>query len=106
MDAGAEVLRASLRKGASRPQRLTPGKVHKLVLDTLITANTFHKGDRVRVALCASWFPGMSRNLQSGESELTSQAMRPAHITIHHSEKYPSRIILPVLPQERPPSPH
>ena len=38
------------------------------------------------------------RNPQTGESETKSAAMRPAAISIHHDARYPSRIVLPVLP--------
>jgi len=104
MDSGAEVLRASLRGLAHgqpdhRKLLLNPGQVYRLDLDTLLTANTFHTGDRIRVVLCASWFPGMSRNLQTGENEAVSAAMRPAHITVHHDAAHPSRLIMPILPE-------
>jgi uncharacterized protein len=102
MDSGAEVLRASQRDmvhGQGRARHLLePGQVYRLDLDSLLTANTFHKGDRIRVVLCASWYPGMSRNLQTGKDEAFSSVMRPAVITIHHDAAHPSRLILPVLP--------
>ncbi|MBA4357098.1 MAG: hypothetical protein C0405_05150 [Desulfovibrio sp.] len=98
MDAGAEVRRASLRGQARQRSLLEPGRVYRLDLDTLLTANTFHKGDRIRVVLCASWFPGMSRNLQTGASEAVSATTRPARVTVHHDAAHPSRLILPVLP--------
>lgn len=98
MDSGAEVLRASLRGQDRLSKPLKPGQVYRLDLDSLLTANTFHKGDRIRVVLCASWFPGMSRNLQTGESEAVSATMRPARVTVHHDAAHPSRLILPLLP--------
>ncbi|PKN07426.1 MAG: hypothetical protein CVU73_11695 [Deltaproteobacteria bacterium HGW-Deltaproteobacteria-8] len=104
MDSGAEVLRASERgvlQGQTRArQLLEPGQVYRLDLDSLLTANTFHKGDRIRVVLCASWFPGMSRNLQTGKDEAFSGVTRPAVITIHHDAEHPSRLILPLLPAQ------
>jgi uncharacterized protein len=106
MDSGAEVLRASQRNalhGRGRARRLLePGQVYRLDLNSLLTANTFHQGDRIRVVLCASWFPGMARNLQTGESEAVSAVTRPARITVHHDAAHPSRLILPVLPQAPP----
>jgi len=109
MDSGAEVLRASLRRvlrGKGRKkQLLEPGQIYRLDLDSLLTANTFHPGDRIRVVLCASWFPGMARNLQTGEDEAVSALMRPARITVHHDAEHPSRLLLPVLPQAVPTRP-
>jgi len=106
MDSGAEVLRASLRPGAQGGQSgaprtkalLEPGRVYRLDLDSLLTANTFRKGESIRVVLCASWFPGLSRNLQTGESETVSAVTRAATITVHHNAAHQSRLILPVLP--------
>ncbi len=114
MDPGAAVLRASLRDmerdlaegRQAAPQLLEPGKIYRLDIDTLLTANTFHKGDRIRAIVCASWFPGLTRNLQTGQSEATSSAMRKARITLHHDAEHASRIVLPVLanePQAAPP---
>ncbi|MDO9630980.1 MAG: hypothetical protein Q7I92_03650, partial [Humidesulfovibrio sp.] len=57
-------------------------------------------GDRIRVVLCASWFPGISRNLQTGKDEAFSGVTRPAVITIHHDAEHPSRLILPLLPAQ------
>jgi putative CocE/NonD family hydrolase len=102
MDSGAEVIRASLRdaipgrRGAKH--LLEPGRIYRLDLNSLLTANTFHKGDRIRVVLCASWYPGMARNLQTGKDEATSNVTRKAVITVHHDAEHPSRLILPVLP--------
>lgn len=101
MDSGAEVIRASLREATLRQRNakrlLEPGRIYRLNLDNLLTANTFRKGDRIRVVLCASWYPGMARNLQTGKDETTSSAVRKAVITIHHDAEHPSRLILPVL---------
>lgn len=107
MDTGAEVLRASLR-GPQRgpesdphagphaePRPLTPGQAVRLDLDSLLTANAFAPGHRIRVVLCASWHPGLARNLQTGESEATHSATRPARITLLHGPKHPSRLVLP-----------
>jgi predicted acyl esterase len=45
-----------------------------------------------------AFFPYFSRNPQTGGLETTLATMRPARITIHHDTKYPSRLILPVVP--------
>lgn len=105
MDPGAAVLRASLRNmerhltegKAATPQLLEPGQVYRLDIDTLVTANTFRKGHRIRVIVCASWFPGLTRNLQTGRSEATTSALRTARITLHHDAEHPSRLVLPAL---------
>ena len=42
--------------------------------------------------------PHFSLNPQTGESERTSAALRPARITIRHDATHASRLILPVVP--------
>jgi putative CocE/NonD family hydrolase len=97
MSPGADSLRASYRDIANGRQMLTPGAVHELMLDGLLTANQFAAGHRIQLQISASFAPHLSRNLQTGESEMTSAVSRPAEITIHHSGDYRSRLVLPVL---------
>ena len=62
-----------------------------------MTGNTFRKGHRLRLVVCGSFFPHFSRNLQTGELETVSAVSRPARIHVHHSARYPSRLVLPVV---------
>jgi predicted acyl esterase len=64
----------------------------------LRTGNLFEKGHRVRLVLCGSFMPHFSRNLQTGLSEAASAATRVARLTIHHDAGYPSRVVLPIVP--------
>ncbi len=102
MNARAEVQRLSMR--GNGPQPLEPGRVHPVAIGTLLTANTFLAGHRIRVLVCASWFPALSRNLQTGESEATSSATRPATLTIHCGPDRQSRVLLPVVGEGPEPS--
>lgn len=104
MNARAEVLRLSHRDGqrdghcdGRAPQPLEPGRVYAVALDTLLTANTFLAGHRIRVLVCASWFPALSRNLQTGASEVFTSAARPARITVHCGPGRASRVVLPTV---------
>ena len=80
---------------------LAPGEVVKLTLDRMRNGNTFMKGHRLRLCIAASWHPIYSRNLQTGELESESSVTQPATITIHHSARHPSRLLLPVIPRKR-----
>jgi putative CocE/NonD family hydrolase len=100
MSPGLDVIRASYRDTTAR-SLLTPGRVYALRLSNLLTANTFKKGHRIRVYLSTTFFPHYSRNLHTGELETTSARMRTARMTVHHDARYPSMIILPVLPRRR-----
>jgi uncharacterized protein len=97
---GTDVLRASEREGGSSRKLVAPGEIVALRLPNLRTGNLFARGHRVRVVLCGSFMPAFSRNLQTGESESSSKAMRKATIRIHHDAGHASRIILPVVPDE------
>jgi putative CocE/NonD family hydrolase len=93
MSPGLDVRRASYRDGGPERKLLAAGERVTLRFDDLITGNLFRKGHRLRALLCGSFFPGFSRNLQTGELEMTSSAMRKARITIHGG-----RLVLPVVP--------
>lgn len=108
MSPGLDVLRASYRNAALEHHRtgaaggkrelLQPGRVYKLVLPNLMTSNVFKKFHRIRVQISATFFPGFSRNLHTGELETVSGKMRTATIRIHHDKEHASRILVPVIP--------
>jgi putative CocE/NonD family hydrolase len=93
---GAEVLRASYRDIDNGRQLLNPGQVYELTLDQLMFANTFKAGHRIRAQISASFAPHLSRNLQTGESEVYSSVSREAQITIHHGGDTPTALLLPI----------
>jgi putative CocE/NonD family hydrolase len=96
MGPGNDVIRASYREPAAGRQPLEPGRVYELRLPNLMTANRFGKGHRIRVQISASFDPHLSRNLQTGESEVDSAESRAAEIRIHHGAGHESRVLLPV----------
>ena len=97
---GAEVLRASYRDITRGRQPLEPGTVYELRLDGLMTANSFKAGHRLRAQVSASFAPHLSRNLQTGESEVESSESQVAEITIYHDAEYQSALLLPMLDQK------
>ena len=101
MSPGMEALRVSYRDRLPERKLLKQGEVVKLTLDNMMTGNTFLKGHRIRVCIMSSWYPIYSRNLQTGKLESVSAETRKAAINIHCGIKYPSRVILPVIPREQ-----
>jgi putative CocE/NonD family hydrolase len=97
MSPGLDVVRASYRGGGPRRQLLRPGRVYELRFENLMTGNTFCEGHRLRLVVCGAFFPHFSRNLQTGALEMVSAASRPDRIHLHHSGRYPSRLVLPVV---------
>jgi putative CocE/NonD family hydrolase len=98
MSPGLDVLRASYRNASLKPALLTPGQVYLLTLDRMLTSNVFRAGHRIRVQISAAFSPHFSRNLQTGESEITSSRTQLGHIRIYHDAEHSSRIVLPVIP--------
>jgi putative CocE/NonD family hydrolase len=99
MSPGLDILRASYRNESLQPDFLVPEKITRLYLNRMLTSNTFLAGHKIRVQISGAFFPHFSRNLQTGRSEITSSEMSPCTVRVHHSENYPSRIVLPVIPR-------
>ena len=97
MSPGNDVLRASYRNPGTGREPLEPGRIYELRLPKLMTSIRFAKGHRIRAQISASFAPHLSRNLQTGESEVVSSAARTAAITIHHGADHASRLQLPIL---------
>jgi len=97
MSPGADVQRMSLRGNGTKTQLLTPGKIYEVEIDGLLTANQFAAGHRIRIQVSASFAPHLSRNLQTGQSEVSSSTSAVANITVHHSDEFASSLVLPVV---------
>jgi hypothetical protein len=90
-------VRASYRDKAKGQQLLRPGQIYELDVGGAVTSNLFKQGHRMRVQLSGAFFPDFSRNLQSGESEITSSKMQKATLRIHHDAAHASRVVLPIV---------
>jgi uncharacterized protein len=99
MSPGLDVLRASYRNEKLQPEFLEPDNITKLTLDRVLTSNTFLAGHRIRVQISGAFFPHFSRNLQTGDSEITTARAQIDHIRIYHDAAHASRINLPVVPR-------
>jgi hypothetical protein len=65
------------------------------------TANLFRKGHQIRVEISSSYFPYYLRNLNSGADNVGLVSVSEAKVatqTLRHGPKYPSHILLPVIP--------
>jgi uncharacterized protein len=98
MSPGLDVLRLSYRDGKPERTLLERGRIYRVHLGDLFTANTFKRGHRIRVVVTPSFVPDFSANLHTGELETASAEARTARITIYHDDLRPFRLILPVLP--------
>jgi hypothetical protein len=96
MSTGLDVIRASYRNRKPAQELLAKNTVYRLDLNTLMTANRFLRGHRIRVAIMTAFAPNMSRNLHTGLLETVSDKRETARITVHTGGDYLSRLVLPV----------
>ena len=98
LNIGDGILRARFRESLKTEKLMAPGTVYKMAIRLYPTSNVFKKGHRIRVDISSSNFPRFDVNPNTGEPLNRHRRVQTAMNTIHHSERYPSRIILPVVP--------
>ena len=72
---------------------LEPGRIYEYEIDLWATSYLFRKGHRLRVEISSSNFDHYARNLNNGESVGFSDRIVKAKQTVHHSSRYPSRLV-------------
>ena len=77
---------------------LEPNEVAEYRIRMYPTANVFRRGHRLRVDVSSSSFPRFSRNLNTGDDVATATRTAVARQTVLHSDRYPSHVVLPVVP--------
>jgi uncharacterized protein len=83
-------------------QPVIPGEINEYTIEILATANLFKKGHRICVDVTCMDVP-------TGTAFFTNVEYIPYHICsskttlhkIYHNEKYPSHLLLPVIPMEK-----
>jgi predicted acyl esterase len=87
------------RDGLEQEKPAIPGKCYQLKIELASTAISILPGHQLRVEITSSCLPRYVRNLNSGKNPLieTEADAVTARQKIHHSEKMPSKIILPIL---------
>jgi putative CocE/NonD family hydrolase len=93
------IMRARYRTSRMIPTWLTPGQVHELTIDLWATSHVFLPGHSLRLEIASSNFPRFDRNLNTGEDQATGSRWQTAEQTIFHDQRYPSHILLPVIPR-------
>ncbi len=95
------MLRARYRDSecGDRQELLEPSEVAEYRIRCYPTANVFRRGHRLRLDVTSSSFPRFSRNLNTGEDVATGTRMEVARQTVLHTDRYPSHVVLPVVPR-------
>ena len=92
------IVRARYRHGYDKPELLTPGQVEKFEIFLPNIGYTFAKGHRIRFTVTSSSKNVAFPNLNTGGDPYEDAEPVIARQTIYHDERYPSRVMLPVLP--------
>jgi uncharacterized protein len=94
------IIRARYRSSneGGSTELLEPGEVAEYRIRLYPTAITFLAGHRVRLDVTSSSFPRFSRNLDTGEDVGTGTRMEVARLTVLHTDRDPSHVLLPVVP--------
>ena len=90
------ILRARYREGYDKEVFMEQNGVYKLTIDLHDTSNLFAAGHRIRLEVSSSNFPRFVRNLNTGGNNYDENQWIVAENTVHHSEQYPSHLVLPV----------
>ncbi|MEM9822426.1 MAG: CocE/NonD family hydrolase [Bacteroidota bacterium] len=91
------IQRARYREGYDKEVFMEEGKVYELKLSPMATSNYFKKGHRIRIEVSSSNFPRFTRNLNTGGNNFDEKKGITANNQIHHSNRYPSQIKLPII---------
>lgn len=91
------IQRVRYREGYDKEVFMEKDKVYEVKLSALSTSNFFPKGHQIRIEVSSSNFPRFDRNLNTGGNNYDEKVGVVAKNKVHHSSKYPSRIILPMI---------
>lgn len=91
------IQRVRYREGYDKEVFMEDGNVYEVNLTPMSTSNFFKKGHRIRIEISSSNFPRFDRNLNTGGNNYDESEGVTATNSIHHSKKYPSQIVLPIV---------
>ena len=97
----AGILRARYREGLDKKVWMKPGEVYRIKIWLQATCNYFAPGHRIRIDITSSSFPRFDRNMNTGGNNYDEVEGIVAKNTVHHTQQYPSHIILPVIGPEK-----
>ncbi len=95
------IIRARFRESPEHPTPIEPNRVYEYRILVGSTANVFKAGHRIRLEISSSNFPTFDRNSNSGKrlAEAGPADWFVATQTVFHDDRYPSHIVLPIVPR-------
>lgn len=94
------IVRAKYRKGFEHPELLVPGQVEKYDIFMQNIAHTFAAGHRIRFSITSSSKFVSFPNTNTGNNPYEDTESISVQQTVYHNLKYPSRVKLPVIPND------
>ncbi|MFC7392313.1 CocE/NonD family hydrolase [Scopulibacillus cellulosilyticus] len=94
------IIRARYRNGFI-PEADLDGEVVEYEIDLWSTSNVFLPGHSIRIEVSSSNFPRFDINPNTGRTMKDSTEVKIAKQAIYHNEKYPSHVILPIIPAKK-----
>ena len=91
------IMRLRYREGMSQPKLLTPGEIFPVSFQLYPTSNLFDRGHRIQLLISGSSFPRFDVNPNTGEPIGRHTTKQIAQVSLHHSAKHPSKLLLPVM---------
>jgi putative CocE/NonD family hydrolase len=100
INVGEGILRARYRESLERPTPIVPGRVYEYRIRIGSTAQVFRAGHRLRVEIASSNFPAFDRHTNSLRPIVDAGPAdwAVATQTVFHDARYPSHVVLPVVP--------
>lgn len=100
------IIRARYRDGCDEPRFIEPHAVVDYCINLGNIAHTFQPGHRVRIDISSSNFPAYDRNPGNRLDPATArwEDFQMTDQSVFHGRSYPSRVVLPVLPDGHVPS--
>jgi len=93
------IMRVRFRESLSAPTLITPEQVYAYDIDLWATSHVFKAGHRMRLEVSSSNFPHFDRNPNTGHEFGVDAEVIAAHQTIFRDSRYPSHLVLPVIPR-------
>ncbi|MHA6263041.1 CocE/NonD family hydrolase [Arenibacterium sp. CAU 1754] len=95
------VLRARFRDGWDKPTPVEPGQVNACRIDLWHLGHVMRPGHALRVEVASGALGRIDINPCTGRDLAGDTDRQPAKIRLHHSQAYPSQLLLPVCDDPR-----
>lgn len=95
------ILRMRYRLSLAQTSFVKSNQPYQVMIDAGVTSWVFAAGHRIRLEISSSNFPRFDRNLNSTGNNANLDRASTASQTVFHEKKYPSGLIVPVIPKSQ-----